>query len=139
MSQGENSSPVETGKVLGGIYGSLIVFFAILFFLANFFVLLPSYAALRAFQFTCLVGGFIVLLGAEIGRVLFKSGVTIVGFLGFLALNLAMVVMGLALFADMVIPTLTDAIMYVVILLLASGVWYLIIIILTLREWRQSR
>lgn len=139
MSQTENTNPVETGKVLGSIYGSLIILFAVFFFLSSIFASLPSYAAFRAFQMTCVVGGFIVLIGAELGRVLFKSGITIVGFLGFLVLNLFMVVMGLAVFADIIVQTATEAIPLVVILLLLSAVWYLVIVLLALRDWRKSR
>lgn len=140
MSQAETTKPVETGKVLGSIYGSLIIFFAVLFFLSSFFSLLPSDAAMRSFLLTWLVGGFIVLIGAELGRVLFKSGVTIVGFLGFLVLNLFMIVMGLAVFADMVVPTASDfSIQLVVCLLLASAAWYVILVLFTLRDWRKSR
>jgi hypothetical protein len=140
LSQSENAKPVETGKVLGSIYGSLIIFFAVLLFLSTFFSSLPSDAAFRSFQLTWLVGGFIVLIGAELGRVLFKSDVTIVGFLGFLVLNLFMVVMALAVFADLVIPTATDfPIQMVVYLLLASAAWYIILVLFTLRDWWKSR
>lgn len=139
MTQSENTNPVETGKVLGSIYGSLIIFFAVLLFLSTFFSSLPSVAAFRSFQLIWLVGGFIVLIGAELGRVLFKSGVTIIGFIGFLVLNLFMIVMGLAVFADMVVPTAIDLpIQLVVYLLLASAAWYIILVLLALRDWRKS-
>ena len=140
LSQAENTSPVETGKVLGSIYGSLIIFFAVLFFLSTFFSSLPSDPAFRSFQLMWLVGGFIVLIGAELGRVLFKSGATIVGFLGFLVLNLFMVVIGLSVFADLVVPTAIDLpIQLVVFLLLASAAWYIILVLWTLRDWWKSR
>ena len=139
MTQSENTNPVETGKVLGSIYGSLIIFFAVLLFLSTFFSSLPSVAAFRSFQLIWLVGGFIVLIGAELGRVLFKSGVTIIGFIGFLVLNLFMIVMGLAVFADMVVPSAIDLpIQLVVYLLLASAAWYIILVLLALRDWRKS-
>ena len=140
MSQAENEKPVETGKVLGSIYGSLTIFFAILLFLSTFFSSLPSDAAFRSFQLIWLVGGFIVLIGAELGRVLFKSGVTIVGFLGLLVLNLFMIVIGLAVFADLVVPTAIEyPIQLVVFLLIASAVWYIILVLWTLRDWWKSR
>ena len=140
MSQAENTNPVEAGKVLGSIYGSLIIFFAVLFFLSTFFSSLPSDAAFRSFQLIWLVGGFLVLIGAELGRVLFKSGVTIVGFLGFLVLNLFMIVIGLAVFADLVVHTAIDyPILLVVYLLIASAIWYIILVLWTLRDWWKSR
>jgi hypothetical protein len=140
LSQAENEKPVEAGKVLGSIYGSLIIFFSILLFLSTFFSSLPNDAAFRSFQLIWLVGGFIVLIGAELGRVLFKSGVTIVGFLGFLVLNLFMIVIGLAVFADLVVPTAIDyPILLVVYLLITSAVWYIILVLWTLRDWWKSR
>jgi len=136
----QNESPVETGKVLGSIYGSLIILFAVFFFLsAIVFEGLTPDAALRSYQLVCIVGGFLVVIGAELGKVLFRSGVTIVGFLGFLALNLSMIVMSLAVFADIIVPTEPVAITYVLIILVASIVWYLIVTLLALRDWRKSR
>jgi hypothetical protein len=81
----------------------------------------------------------LVVIGAELGKVMFRSGVTIVGFLGFLALNLSMIVMSLAVFADIIVPTVPEAITYVLIILVLSLVWYLILILLALRDWRRSR
>ena len=140
MSQSENIPPTETGKILGSIYGSLIILFAILFFLSTIFTTLPSDAALRSFQLTLVVGAFIVIMGAELARVLFRSGVTIVGFLGFLIFNLLMVALGLAVFVDIVVPTVMDVtIQMVVYLLIGSIVWYAILILLSFREWKQKK
>ncbi len=139
MSQNNTTSPVETGKILGSIYGFLIILFAILLFLSTLFSALPSDAALRSFFLILVVGGFIVLIGAELARVLFKSGVTIVGFFGFLALNLLMVTFGLAVYVDIVVPTVMDTtIQMVLFLLLASVVWYVVLIVLLLRDWRKK-
>ena len=139
MSQDNTTSPVETGKILGSIYGSLIILFAILLFLSTIFSALTSDAALRSFFLILVVGGFIVLIGAELARVLFKSGVTIVGFFGFLALNLLMVTFGLAVYVDIVVPTVMDTtIQMVLILLLLSLAWYVVLIVLLLRDWRKK-
>lgn len=139
MSQSDTVSPVETGKILGSIYGSLIILFAILLFLSTIFSILPTDAALRSFFLILAVGGFVILIGAELARVLFKSGVTIVGFFGFLAFNLLLVTFGLAVFVDIVIPTAMDTtIQMVILLLLASLVWYIVLIVLLLRDWRKK-
>ena len=139
MSQDNTTSPVETGKILGSIYGSLIILFAILLFLSTLFSALTSDAALRSFFLILVVGGFIVLIGAELARVLFKSGVTIVGFFGFLALNLLMVTFGLAVYVDIVVPTVMDTtIQMVLVLLLLSLAWYVVLIVLLLRDWRKK-
>jgi hypothetical protein len=139
LSQNENSPPTETGKILGSIYGSLIILFAILLFLSTIFTSLPTDAALRSFYLILVVGTFVVIMGAELARVLFKSGITIVGFLGFLIFNLLMVAFGLAVFVDIVVPTVMDTtIQMVVYLLLGSIVWYIVLILLSLREWKQK-
>ena len=139
MSQNNATSPVETGKILGSIYGSLVILFAILLFLSTLFSVLPTDAALRSFFLILAVGGFILLIGAELARVLFKSGVTIVGFFGFLAFNLLIVLFGLAVYVDIVVPTVMDTtIQMVVLLLLASLVWYAVLVILMLRDWRKK-
>jgi len=124
LPQSETTSPVETGKILGSIYGSLIILFSVLLFLSTLFSTLTADAALHTFFFILVVGGFIIIIGAELARVLFKSGVTVVGFFGFLALNLLMIAFGLAVFVDIVVPTVTDlTIQMVIYLILASLVW----------------
>lgn len=139
MSQNNTTSPVETGKILGSIYGSLIILFAILLFLSTLFSGLPSDAAMRSFFLILAVGGFIILIGAELARVLFKSGVTIVGFFGFLSFNMLLVLFGLAVYVDIVVPTVMDTtIQMVIFLLLASLVWYVVLVILLLRDWRKK-
>jgi hypothetical protein len=140
MSREDGISPAETGKVLGSIYGSLIILFAVLFFLSTIFSALSADAAMRSFYLILIVGGFIVLIGAELARVLFKSGITIVGFFGLLALNLLMVIFGLAVFVDIVVPTVMDAtIQMVIFLLLASVAWYAILIIWMVWDWRKKK
>ena len=140
LSQSENNLLTETGKILGSIYGSLIILFAVLLFLSTIFSTLPTYAALRSFQLILIVGAFLVIMGAELAKVLFKSGITIVGFLGFLIFNLFMVALGLAVFVDMVVPTVMDVtIQMVVYLLIGSLIWYVVLILILLREWKQSR
>lgn len=139
MSQNNTTSPVETGKILGSIYGSLVILFAILLFLSTLFSVLPTDAALRSFFLILAVGGFIILIGAELARVLFKSGVTIVGFFGFLLFNLLIVLFGLAVYVDIVVPTVMDTtIQMVIFLLLASLLWYVVLVILLLRDWRKK-
>lgn len=140
MSQNENQKLVESGKILGSMYGSLIIFFAVLFFLGFMaFSSLPSWAAERSFILIWSVGVFIVILGAELGRVLFKSGVTVVGFFGLLALNLLMIVIGLAVYVDVVLPTASDVtIQWVLVLLVATIVWYFVLCLLLFRERRRG-
>lgn len=140
MSQNENHKLVESGKILGSMYGSLIIFFAVLFFLGSIaFSSLPQWAAERSFILVWSVGAFIVILGAELGRVLFKSGVTVVGFLGLLALNLLMIILSLAVYVDVVIPTASEtSIQWVLILLIGAIAWYIILCLLILRDRRRG-
>jgi hypothetical protein len=140
LSQIDNKSPTEIGKVLGSIYGSLIILFAVLFFLSTIFSSLPTDAALHSFFLILIVGAFIILIGAELAKVLFKAGITIVGFFGFLALNLLMVAFGLAVFVDIVVPTVMDTtIQMVLYLLLAAVAWYAILILWMAMEWRKKK
>ena len=140
MPQSESVSPTETGKILGSIYGTLIILFAVLLFLSTIFTTLPNDPALRSFYLILVVGAFLVLMGAELARVLFRSGVTIVGFLGVLAFNLLMVTFGLAVFVDIVVPTVMDAtIQMVVYLLIGSLAWYAVLVLFSLREWKQKK
>ncbi|MGY5880134.1 MAG: hypothetical protein RTV31_07785 [Candidatus Thorarchaeota archaeon] len=139
MSQSESSPPTETGKILGSIYGSLIVLFAVLLFLSTIFSTLTSDAALRSFYLILVVGAFLVIIGAELAKVLFQSGVTIIGFLGFLIFNLLMVIFGLAVFVDIVVPTVMDTtILMVLLLLIGSLVWYAVLVLFSIREWKQK-
>jgi len=86
------------------------------------------------------VGAFLVLMGAELAKVLIRSGVTIVGFLGFLAFNLLMVTFGLAVFVDIVVPTAMDiTIQMVVYLLIGSLAWYAVLVLFLFREWKQKK
>ncbi|TFG32411.1 hypothetical protein EU528_03630 [Candidatus Thorarchaeota archaeon] len=140
MSQSESSPPTETGKILGSIYGSLIILFAVLLFLSTIFTSLTTDAAMRSFYLIFVVGAFLILIGAELAKILFKSGVTIIGFLGFLVFNLLMIIFGLAVFVDIVVPTVMDTtIQMVLLLLVGSLIWYVILVLISLREWKQKK
>ena len=140
LTQSESVPPTETGKILGSIYGSLVILFAVLLFLSTIFSSLDNDPALRSFYLILVVGAFLVIMGAELAKVLFKSGVTIVGFLGFLAFNLLLVTFGLAVFVDIVVPTIMDVtIQMVLYLLIGSLVWYAVLILFSFREWKQKK
>jgi hypothetical protein len=129
---------VETGKILGSIYGSMIILLAVLLFMSSIFASLLPDPALRSFFLIWVVGAMIVIMGAEVARVLQKSGMTIVGFFGFLILNLVLVLFALALFADIVTAD-PLAIQLVVYLLIGAVAWYIVLTLLLLRDWRKNR
>lgn len=130
MSQEGSRSHAETGKVLGSVYGSLIVLLAATLLLSSVFSVLPTDATIRAFTLAWILGGFLILMGTELARSMYKSGITIVGFLGFLALNLLLVTFYLAVFADIVTPTTADySIQMVVYLIIGSVVWYAVMLL----------
>lgn len=108
MSQEENARHTETGKILGSVYGSLIILLAVLLLLSSVFATLPTDAAFHAYTLACILSGFIVLMGSELARLMFKSGITVVGFIGFLTFNLLLVSMSIVVIADMVVPTIGD-------------------------------
>jgi hypothetical protein len=133
-----SDNSVETGKILGSIYGSLIILLAVLLFMSSIFAGLPADAAVRSFFLILFVGALIVFVGGELARILQKSGITIVGFIAFLILNLVMVTIALALFTDIVTSD-PVAIQNVLGLLIGGAAWYLVLIVLNLRDWRKSK
>ncbi len=133
-----SNESVETGKVLGSIYGSLIILFAVLLFMSSIFAGLLPDAALRSYFFIYIVGIMIVFIGAELARILLKSGMTVVGFFVFLIMNLLMVIFAVALFAD-IVTTDPFAIQLLLFLLIGAAAWYIVLILLCLRDWRKSK
>ncbi|MFW9809528.1 MAG: hypothetical protein ACFFE6_09130 [Candidatus Thorarchaeota archaeon] len=133
-----SNESVETGKVLGSIYGSLIILLAVLLFMSSIFSGLLPDAALRSYFIIYFVGTIIVFIGAELARVLLKSGITVVGFFVFLIMNLLMVIFAVALFAD-IVTTDPFAIQLLLFLLIGAVAWYIVLILLSIRDWRKSR
>lgn len=131
-----SNESVETGKVLGSIYGSLIILLAVLLFMSSLFSSLPTDPAMRSFLLIWVVGAMIIVIGAELARALQKAGMTIVGFFGFLILNLFLVIFALALYADIVTPTAIDLLIY---LLIGSAAWYIILVLWLVWDWRKSK
>ncbi len=137
----DHKNPVETAKVLGSLYGSLVILFSVLFFFsAPYFATFPTDVAMRSFWLVWIIGCTIVLIGAEIVWQLRKSGMTLISFFGFLFLNLFLIVMALAVFADIVTPTtLNLPIQLVILLVVASLFGYVILIFWTLKDWRIKK
>jgi len=76
--QAENQKLMQSGKILGSIYGFLIIFFAVLFFLGSIaYSSLPQTAAERSLILILSVGALILIMGTELERVLFNSGVIV--------------------------------------------------------------
>lgn len=76
----------------------------------------------------------------ELARLLQKSGITPVGFYGFLVLNLLLVSLFLAVFADIVVPSAIDTpILMVVYLIIGSAALYVILLLWMAYQWNKSR
>ncbi|MGQ4911026.1 MAG: hypothetical protein ACP6KW_02565 [Candidatus Thorarchaeota archaeon] len=140
MSSENMSSPSETARVLSNIYGSLVVLMAVMLFMSSLFGALPAEVTFHAFILAWAVGAFIIVMGTELARLLQKSGITPVGFFGFLILNLLLVSIFLGVFADIVVPSTIDTpILMVVYLIIGSAAWYVVLLLWMAYQWKKSR
>ncbi|RLI53465.1 MAG: hypothetical protein DRO87_11595 [Candidatus Thorarchaeota archaeon] len=109
-------------------------------FMSAFFGALPSDGQFHAFLLAWTVGAFTIVMETELARLLQKSGITPVGFYGFLVLNLLLVSLFLAVFADIVVPSAIDTpILMVVYLIIGSAALYVILLLWMAYQWNKSR
>ncbi len=140
MSQEDVAKPAEAGKMIGSLYGVLVFFLSVMLFLSTFFSTLPGDVINRTYSLVFVIGCLIVLMGTELARMMYKNGMTIVGFLGFLVFNLMMVLLAVAIFADIVGPTpYGDAIGILLALIVGSVAWYAILLLWMVYHWWKSR
>jgi hypothetical protein len=129
----------EISKVLGSIYGSMVILAAVLMFLSITFGTLTLDIQNRAFTLFWLVGAMMAITGAELARNLYKSGMSLFTFIVFLLVTLFLSVFLMVVFADMLSTEAANtAIGMVLIYLVAVAAYYLILVLWTLREWRSK-
>ena len=129
----------EISKVLGSIYGSMVILAAVLMFLSITFGSLPLDVQNRTFTLFWLVGAMMAITGAELGRNLYKSGMSLFTFVIFLFVNLFLAVFLMVVFADMLSTEAANtAIGMILIYLIAVAAYYLILVLWSLREWRSK-
>ncbi len=130
----------EIAKVLGSIYGSMIILAAVMLFLSSLFSGLNIDIQVRVFTLFWLIAFMISLLGAELARNLHKSGFGMIGFLGFLVLNYFLVVFLMAVYADMLDPTVgSTAIGMTLVYVVVAAIGYIALVLWVLRDWLKSR
>ncbi|MFW9802761.1 MAG: hypothetical protein ACFFAX_13250 [Promethearchaeota archaeon] len=135
-SQGDGA---EISKVLGSIYGSMVILAAVLMFLSITFGTLTLDIQNRAFTLFWLVGAMMAVTGAELARNLYKSGMSLFTFIIFLIVNLFLALFLMVVFADMLSTEAANtAIGMVLVYLVAVAAYYLILVLWTLREWRSK-
>ncbi|MFX0056409.1 MAG: hypothetical protein ACFFAD_15885 [Candidatus Hermodarchaeota archaeon] len=135
-SQGDGA---EISKVLGSIYGSMVILAAVLMFLSITFGTLTLDIQNRAFTLFWLVGAMMAVTGAELARNLYKSGMSFFTFIIFLIVNLFLALFLMVVFADMLSTEAANtAIGMVLVYLVAVAAYYLILVLWTLREWRSK-
>jgi hypothetical protein len=129
----------EISKVLGSIYGSMVILAAILLFLSITFGTLTLDVQNRTFTLFWLVGAMMAVTGAELARNLYKSGMSLFTFIIFLLVNLFLVLFLMVVFSDMLSTEAANAALgMVLVFLVAVAAYYLILVLLTLREWRSK-
>ncbi|MFW9967487.1 MAG: hypothetical protein ACFFEA_10075 [Candidatus Thorarchaeota archaeon] len=131
---------IEVSKVLGSIYGSMVVLAAVLLFLSLTFGTLTLDIQVRTFVLFWLVGLMLALTGAELARNLYKSGMSIFSFIAFLVVNLFLVLFLMVVFADMLSnEAASTAIGMVLVFLLVGAISYLILAFWMIKEWRSKK
>jgi len=129
----------EISKVLGSIYGSMIILAAFLLFLSLTFGTLTLDIQVRTFMLFWLVGLMLALTGAELARNLYKSGMSIFSFIAFLVVNLFLVLFLMVVFADMLSnEAASTAIGMILAFLVAGAISYIILAFWMIREWRSK-
>ena len=129
----------EISKVLGSIYGSMVILAAVLLFLSITFGTLTLDMQNRAFTLFWLVGAMMAVTGAELARNLYKSGMSLFTFIIFLIVNLFLALFLMVVFADMLSTEAANtAIGMVLVYLVAVAAYYLILVLWTLIEWRSK-
>jgi hypothetical protein len=135
---------VKATKPLATIYAALLLSVVALLLMSYMFAGDIADYRVRIISLVFFACALILIIGAEIGRFLFKAGITPIGFIGFLVTNLLFI---LFLFASMVdhmgsdISETTGAMLGT--LLILGLAWYAIIIIWSIvvwgRDWRKNR
>lgn len=141
MSEGDG---IRAIKPLTTIYSALLLSVIALLIMSQIFALDVADYRMRLVSFVFFACALMIVIGAEIGRVIFKSGITPIGFIGFLITNLFLIQFLFASFVDHMgndFPETSGAMIGT--LLLGGVVWYAIIVVWSLaiwfRDWRSQK
>ena len=117
----------------------VILVAALLFMASIYFGGLLTDFQVRAFMVFWLVGLMMALVGAELARNLYKSGMSFFTFIAFLLVNFVLVLMLMVVFADMLsTEAASTAVGMVVIYMIVGAISYLVLLLWMLKEWRAK-
>lgn len=121
---------VESIKPMATIYAATLVALVILLAIGNIFAGGSIDQRTRAAMLVFVGSMLLMILGAEIARVLRRTGMTPVGFVGFLLTNLLLGGLILAVFADLVgLEGRLEVAPLIGIYLISGIIWYAIVIL----------
>ncbi len=122
------------------IYVAIMLAVIVLIVMSNAFAGLVADYRIRLVFLVALACLMMLLLGAEVARMLYKAGITPIGFIGILATNLLFVIVQFAVFADLMGTDIGETTSTIVGMLLLGGIiWYVIVAILPIITWLRSR
>lgn len=135
-----NTTPLQHAKLMGMIYGFLILFVALLYFSAGWMLTSHIDFRLRAFMLAWIVGLMIILVGLQMLKCLFHSGLNPLTLSLFGILNVAFVVMQLAVYSDLIVSDVSDTAPALVVMSLVIGSVGTFILVLWMGwAWMKSR
>ncbi|MFX1368320.1 MAG: hypothetical protein ACFFAY_06970 [Promethearchaeota archaeon] len=142
MSSQESGSKVS--RVLGSIYGSMIIIASVLLFITSFgmatAIMSTTDKQVRVFMLFWMVCWMLAVTGAELARGLYKSGMSLLTSFLLLLVNFAFVLFLQVVFADTLnVDAAGTAVGMVVVYLIGGAAYNLILVLLMLREWRSNR
>ena len=142
MEQVHEKANVEVVKPMATIYATLVVSLIILTVFGNIFSVSGLAAGQRVHvAFLIFVGSLLLMiLGAEIARMLHRVGMTSIGFIGFLVSNLLLGGIILAVSGDVLdINAQVEFPVLLMTYLLLGAIWYFVIFIMTIVTARREK
>jgi len=135
---------IKATKPMTSIYVALLLAVIALLIMSNMFAAEIYDFRLRIVMLVFFACALMMIIGAEIGRLIFKAGITPVGFVAFIFTNLFFIELLFASFVDQMGNDLTEPTGAMIGTLLLGGVvWYAIVVIWSLimwiRDWRKAK
>ncbi|MCK5240537.1 MAG: hypothetical protein KAR33_13355 [Candidatus Thorarchaeota archaeon] len=140
MQDDVKSTPLQHAMLMGMIYGFLILFVVLLYFSTGWMLTSHVDFRLRAFILAWIAGIMIILVGLQMLKCLFHSGLNPITLSSFGFLNVAFVGMQLAVYADLVVSDVTDTpVALVVMSLLIGCIGTFLLVLWMVWAWMKAR
>ncbi|MGY5874785.1 MAG: hypothetical protein RTU30_03470 [Candidatus Thorarchaeota archaeon] len=140
MTENQSKLSIKAAKPMTTIYVALMLAVIVLIVMSSVFAGLVIDYRLRLAFLVSVACFMMLILGAEIARLLYKAGITPIGFIGILATNLMLATILFAVFVDMMGTDVENATSTLLGSILLGGiVWSIIIAILPVITWLRSR